>query len=45
MESLCPSSDLLYPPAANRKLRRDILGESNTGSILFSVSKSKADEE
>lgn len=40
-------SPLLYVAAVvtRRKLRRDILGESNTGSNLCSVSKSRASEE
>lgn len=40
-------SPLLYVAAVvtRRKLRRDILGESNTGSNLCAVSKSRASEE
>lgn len=36
---------VVYAVVTRRKLRRDILGESNTGSSLCSVSKSRASEE
>lgn len=35
----------LYAAVTRRKLRRDILGESNTGSNLCSISKSRASDE
>jgi hypothetical protein len=36
---------VLYEASVRRKLRRDILGESNTGSNRCSVSKASASEE
>lgn len=38
-------SSVAHAVVTRRRLRRDILGESNTGSNLCSVSKSRASEE
>lgn len=51
LAALSPAAAAAGPSSAacavvtRRKLRRDILGESNTGSNLCSVSKSRASEE